>query len=101
MSKSMFRGVAIHKEARGWVFSDTHDLVDTTWLSRPCGYCNVMNTPEGHDGCFGRLPGVRNACCGHGKSNHAYIQFTNGRIIRGFKARCLGFVLKRFTRRRG
>lgn len=35
------------------------------------------------DPCLGYLPGVRNACCGHGVSGAAYIQFDNGIIIRG------------------
>jgi len=25
-----------------------------------------MPTPEGHDACLGKLPGVGAACCGHG-----------------------------------
>jgi hypothetical protein len=40
-----------------------------------CGHCNLKRTPEGHDGCIGTLENVRNACCGHGEYNMAYVQF--------------------------
>lgn len=50
---------------------------------RPCGRCGLPNTPEGHDGCLGTLPGVMNACCGHGVEKDAYVQFGDGRIVRG------------------
>ena len=39
-----------------------------------CGHCNLKRTPEGHDGCIGTLPNVKNACCGHGEDNTAYVQ---------------------------
>jgi hypothetical protein len=45
----------------------------------------MVNTPEGHDGCIGRLPDVMNACCGHGESA-AYIQYMDKSIIRGLSA---------------
>ncbi|MFW6242880.1 MAG: hypothetical protein ACOC2W_01865 [bacterium] len=35
------------------------------------------------DACFPNLPGVSNACCGHGKRK-GYIQFENGVIVRGY-----------------
>lgn len=37
------------------------------------------------DGCLGYLPGVLDACCGHGNNKESYIQFQNGVLIRGFK----------------
>ncbi len=40
-----------------------------------CGHCGLKRTPEGHDGCIGKLKGVMNACCGHGDSSIAYVQF--------------------------
>jgi hypothetical protein len=42
---------------------------------RPCGHCGRPQTPEGHDGCLGTLPGVMNACCGHGVEADAYVQY--------------------------
>ena len=85
--KSKFRGYEIHLEDGEWLFSDTNEPTITTHQLRPCGFCKMMNTPEGHDGCLGELPGVMNACCGHGELNAAYIQFEGGRIIRGSLAR--------------
>lgn len=34
--------------------------------------------------CVINLPGVTNACCGHGDPGASYIQFSNGVTIRGF-----------------
>jgi hypothetical protein len=28
--------------------------------------CHQLRTPEGHDPCIANLPGVIEACCGHG-----------------------------------
>lgn len=98
MTTNTFRGHDIHREGREWLFSDTNAPVASTWKLRPCGYCNFTNTQEGHDGCFGRLPGVMNACCGHGDSRLAYIQFTAGLALRGFIARWTGLAIRRITR---
>ena len=76
-----FRGYKIYEQEGVWYFRDTKDLVSTTWESRPCGFCGKANTPDGHDGCIGHLPGVMNACCGHGEPSAAYIQFADGAII--------------------
>lgn len=40
-----------------------------------CGHCDLKRTPKGHDGCVGKLDGVMNACCGHGETTQAYVQF--------------------------
>ena len=40
-----------------------------------CDHCKLKRTAEGHDGCIGFLPGVKNSCCGHGEDNCAYVQF--------------------------
>ncbi len=40
-----------------------------------CDRCGLDRTPEGNDGCVGTLEGVKNACCGHGEINMAYVQF--------------------------
>jgi len=50
---------------------------------RACGHCGRADTPEGHDACLGTLPRVRNACCGHGRADEAYIQFEDGSELRG------------------
>lgn len=70
------RGHQIEKNEAGvWVYSDDKTTTADNWMKRPCGFCGLHNTPEGHDGCLGTLPGVKNACCGHGNPNEAYIQF--------------------------
>ena len=53
---------------------------------RACGHCGLANTSEGHDGCLGTLPGVSNACCGHGVVGDAYVQYEDGRVLRGYDA---------------
>lgn len=49
-----------------------------------CNRCGRKRTKEGHDPCLGTLPGVANACCGHGAEG--YINFENGVVI-GFTTR--------------
>ena len=52
-------------------------------LRRACVACGLKRTEAyGPDPCLGYLPGVRNACCGHGVQ-YGYIQFENGLVIRG------------------
>lgn len=80
-----------------WHFSD-----DGTPFSRenerPCPRCG--GDPKAHEGCdpcLGRLPGVRNACCGHGVED-GYIQFDNGVLIQGrfdvFNGPCASIIEK-------
>lgn len=47
---------------------------------RTCPKCKNMPTEDGHDYCLGILPGVKNACCGHGKEG--YIMFNDGTVLR-------------------
>lgn len=52
-----------------------------------CVMCQKGPTIEGHDGCLGTLPGpIMNACCGHGETGIAYIQYRDGKIIAGAEA---------------
>ena len=55
---------------------------------RPCGRCGEAMPSEevadSADACLGLLPGVDNACCGHGTRSESYIQFANGVIVRWF-----------------
>lgn len=48
----------------------------------PCVKCGKLPTKENHDACLGTLPGVVDACCGHGVTE-AYINFENGLTLRG------------------
>jgi len=56
------------------------------YAKETCGHCGINRTPEGHDGCIGTLPNVMNACCGHGETKHAYVQFWNKERIAGAEA---------------
>ena len=51
---------------------------------RRCTVCGAMVGPDRPDACLGKLPGVREACCGHGQPRNAYIHFNSGLIVRGF-----------------
>jgi hypothetical protein len=51
-----------------------------------CGHCGISRTPEGHDGCIGTLEGVMNACCGHGETDMASVQFSPSERIAGTEA---------------
>lgn len=85
-ARGNLRGHPMYFDERSecWRFDDTGEPTKDGWLSRPCGSCNRFGTPEGHDACLGTLPGVANACCGHGDPRDAYVQFDNGVVIRGF-----------------
>ena len=49
---------------------------------RPCVSCGKEFPSSGIDPCLGKLPGVKNACCGHGIERLAYIKFKNKTEIR-------------------
>ena len=62
-------------------------MITTVWLHHEAG---VMQCPvcklfpdddDGHDPCIRNLPGVKNACCGHG--GEGYAEFENGVVLRG------------------
>lgn len=59
-----------------WKYADTDELYDPN-NERPCIRCGRRATAEGHDACLGTIPGVTNACCGHGVQD-PYIQYPNG-----------------------
>ena len=46
-----------------WFYKDNGKLLDD---NRACKRCGKLPTKEGHDACLGTIPGVENACCGHG-----------------------------------
>jgi hypothetical protein len=51
-----------------------------------CLHCGLDRTKEGHDGCIGTLPNIMNACCGHGETQAAYVQFVDSGTIQGEEA---------------
>lgn len=83
--RSRLRGHEIEWDEKqdAFVFSDTREPTVETHKDRPCGRCGLHDTPEGHDDCLGILPQVMNACCGHGDTLDAYVQFWDGRRLSG------------------
>jgi hypothetical protein len=79
---SYWRGHAIVHDGTQWIYSDTWQPVSAN-KERPCGHCGRPNRADGHDACLGELPGVVNACCGHGNAAEAYVHYDDGRKLQG------------------
>lgn len=82
-----FRGRPLEWINNRWVFSDTNKPLPATGGEvRACVKCGALYPlGEGEvDPCLGILPGVDNACCGHGVKSQAYVRFTNGVVLRNF-----------------
>jgi hypothetical protein len=53
-----------------------------------CPECHLKRGEDRIDPCFGHLPGVKYACCGHGGKGEiatettGYIYFNNGIVVR-------------------
>ena len=75
----------VKDDAGAWRYYDSRQLVSDN-PRRPCGHCGRPETAEGHDGCLGILPGVANACCGHGAESEAYVQYADGTSLSGREA---------------
>jgi len=88
--RSYWRGHSIIwlKNEQKWVFENDHsDIMANGGEIRPCVKCGKIfnGSNKGKpDACIGTLPGVDNACCGHGIISDAYIRFTNGVVIKNF-----------------
>lgn len=84
-AKCHLRGHPIEWDAlrQIWIYCDTREPTIEAWRERACGHCGEHSTPEGHDACLGTLPGVTNACCGHGHASEAYVQHSDGSVVRG------------------
>ena len=80
-ARSKWRGHNIVFAAGEYQFEDTGE--PTVGSDRPCGHCDRYHTVEGHDACLRTLPGVMNACCGHGEVSEAYVQMPNGETVQG------------------
>lgn len=89
---SSWRGHPITFINGQWIYQDTKQ--PTIGNERPCGFCEKENDSSGHDTCLGELPGIMNACCGHGTDGEAYVQFLNGDIVSGHKAKIIQSKIK-------
>ena len=58
---------------------------DEGGVERPCVQCGVVAEPLGPDPCFGLLPGVVAACCGHGVQAPS-ILLQNRTLLKGKRA---------------
>jgi hypothetical protein len=95
MVTSYLRGHEIEFINDEWIYRDTKEPTATTYGTRPCGYCGLGYTKEGHDGCLGVLQGLMNACCGHGDVKGAYVQFIDSSVVEGEDAITIMDILKR------
>ncbi len=84
-AKAKWRGHDIESVNKTWRYSDTKQNVSEN-QRRKCGHCENEETKEGHDACLGTLPGIMNACCGHGVEGDAYVQYPSGDCMRGIEA---------------
>lgn len=84
--KNEFKGHEIKLVNNEWFFINSSKSVKDNWRKISCGVCGEKSTKEGHDNCIGTLPGVVNACCGHGQTDEAYVMFSNGFILRSNSA---------------
>ncbi len=53
-----------------------------SYTGKLCKVCKKPSTKDEHDPCIPNLPGVKNACCGHGDLE-GYVMFDSGKVIRG------------------
>lgn len=89
MRTSYFRGHLIVFEGEfpngRWLYADTREpLPGWGGKIRCCAKCDSKHEFHESDPCLGNLPGVDNACCGHGVREESYIRFTNGVVVKGF-----------------
>jgi hypothetical protein len=96
MDTSEWRGHKIHCVNDVWFYSDNNKKVSDD-TERQCGHCEAKQTKEGHDACLGELPGLMNACCGHGDGDPS-IQFYDRFIITGKDAKKIINILKKYKR---
>lgn len=85
--RSHFRGHPIIYVDKAWLYEDDRTPIPG-WggENRPCIKCGSSKwSGDGEvDECLGVLPGVSNACCGHGVPERSYICFKNGVVLKGF-----------------
>jgi len=86
MVTGFYNGHEVYLMGMDWFYMDTGENIKSV-SQRKCPNCGEYATKEGHDFCIANLPNVKNACCGHGNIDEAYIEFNNGKIVRGKKCK--------------
>jgi hypothetical protein len=85
-ANGFFRGYKIVFINDKWLYQDNMKPIPGYGGElRPCKKCNSVHGFHESDKCLGNLPGVDNACCGHGVRKESYIRFTNGIVVNGFE----------------
>ena len=80
MSTSKMNGNLIYYDEAAEIFRYASDDEPINWNNhRPCPKCGKRPLDTSEDACLGHLPGVVQACCGHG--GEGYIEFENGVTI--------------------
>jgi hypothetical protein len=83
-ARGALNGNPLRFDEESWRWLYESDLVPTESVPiRPCPRCGQPPTSDGHDACLGTLMGVTNACCGHGNTDFAYVDFESGVSLRG------------------
>lgn len=85
IQRHYLRGHPIRFDGEQWCYIND-DSPTVGAAERPCGHCGRARSPEGHDGCLGTVPGVVNACCGHGEDRRAYVVLASGKRLGGTEA---------------
>jgi len=85
-ARGNLRGHPIYWDGDQYRYQDDDTVTVGNYGQRDCGECKLLNREDGHDACLGELPGIMNACCGHGDPEEAYIQYPNGSDMRGPQA---------------
>jgi len=96
MVKSKSNGYDIEFIESEWIYSDNKISLS---VARPCNNCGkhtIKDGKEEYDSCIGRLPGVKNACCGHGNIYETYVQLLDNTLIKGADAKILQDILKKY-----
>lgn len=98
MAEKTDRGNPVYYDStrKTWRYIDDGLPVDQYWKMKSCGKCGEYRSILGHDPCIANLPGVRNACCGHGIESDAYVIFEDDRRLKGADA--IAFFEKHSTK---
>jgi hypothetical protein len=82
------RGVLVFYLGRHGAKNARKALADNQPVPYPltCPACQATMGVNGPDACLGYVPGVRNACCGHGRVCECYVQLDTGVTLRRAQA---------------
>ena len=92
--EGFYMGHEIMHKYGDWFYKDDGCPVSED-PNRKCSKCSKENRKDDCDPCIGKLQGpIKNACCGHGRIDEAYIHFIDDTVVRGEGAIKIMNVLK-------